>query len=51
VAYDEAHVRAVLERRGFVMEAMVRGRWRDGNVEALGDRPRPREDAVIGRRV
>ena len=51
VAYDEAHVRAVLERHGFALEPMVRGTWRDENDEAPGGPPRLREDAVVGRRV
>jgi SAM-dependent methyltransferase len=50
VAYDTAHVRAVLERHGYIVEPIIRGTWRDGNDEAPGD-SRLREDAVIGRRV
>jgi SAM-dependent methyltransferase len=51
VAYDEAHVRGVLERHGFVLEPTVRGTWRDEIDEAPGGPPRLREDAMIGRRV
>lgn len=49
VAYDEAHVRAVLERHGFVLEATVRGAWRDAGEGSPGP-ARLREDAILGRR-
>ena len=50
VAYDAAHVQAVLERQGFVVEPIVRGTWRAGHDEAPGE-ARLCEDVVIGRRL
>src|SRR5262245_28366118 len=49
VAYDETHVRAVLERYGFVVEPTVRGTWRD-RVDGAPVAGRLQEDAILGTR-
>lgn len=50
VAYDDAHVRAVLERHGFVIEPTVTGSWREEEDGTPGNVGRLREDALVARR-